>query len=1081
MERREKSFNLKRRFRETLAMALSILMAAGTVLMPVSTMAAEDLGNREFTVSDLEGYTGFIVIGDSIVLPNGTFGKFRSGEEGWSGAEPLEGDEIVSGDGYYSNARYTFVGSEPVGHPFLTKNSTFGDEEDGIHYSWNMVDAFEGFRVRFYNGSTLVNESGTACSPGTVKYQGAWTIGQNNLPLYDGIGTDSIKGDVIGFSNASNFDQTSGAKFIRSGNGINYNDFYAEAYSNYCTLNLYAVYDYTTPATALSVSMSDYSLDDGVVPSPRFTTSRTDTDDFEVEYFKDGEDASLGSDAPEAPGSYRIEVTAPAVSTEFNADDTISKRGFIEETAEDTFTVTGTASLEKEPTEIDNLTYNGTAQDLINPGVAEHGTIYYRIDGDESSQYSTSVPKAKDAGDYTVVYYVEGKDGYEDSDIEEISVTMEKKQVELEWSVSGEIPYDGGDHYPKVTASGVYGSDDCQVAIKLVKNRAEVDKAVEIGTYTATAVRLSNSNYSLPAEQPDREIQFEIVKGIPEIITAPAPKADLQYSGQAQALINEGKADGGTLLYSLKEDGEYSEDIPTAKAVGKYTVWYMVKGDENYDDLSPKSMVAEIEKKTVGLQWANTSFAYDGKMHCPIATATGVAPGETCLVTVTGEASTIGTHMATATALSNANYALPKENTTSFTIGLNLPTIKTAPAARNLTENGNYQELVTAGVVENGTILYSTAKDGSYSTAIPTGKDAGEYTVWYKVNGNSINGVKSYGDIDPISVKVTIAKKQEGGKEESKPNPQPSGLKAGSVTLSVGNGIYGGTLPDATVTSSTNDVSKGSVFYKPSNAPDSEYSTNRPTEVGRYMAKVTLPATGEYGECTSICEFSIGYLPVPDGSYSITGKTGNAGWYTTEVTLVPGAGYQIALGTRAHFVDTPIILSEASGGSTFFIRKKDTGEQTAGIQISSLKIDTQAPQIKGMENGGIYFVDDTGALKATASDKNLKKVLVDGTEVKTVSDGNGNVTFDLPYGKRKQTVKISVYDDAGNETSMNVTTAPAWMKDGIIVEGDLYLEGGTLYKTPEGSSTWTAGGDSTTYMGGISFYSKEGDYTFTKH
>ena len=134
-----------------------------------------------------------------------------------------------------------------------------------------------------------------------------------------------------------------------------------------------------------------------------------------------------------------------------------------------------------------------------------------------------------------------------------------------------------------------------------------------------------------------------------------------------------------------------------------------------------------------------------------------------------------------------------------------------------------------------------------------------------------------------------------------------------------------------------------------------------------------------------------------------------------------------------------------------------------------------------MENGGIYFVDDTGALKATASDKNLKKVLVDGTEVKTVSDGNGNVTFDLPYGKRKQTVKISVYDDAGNEASMNVTTAPAWMKDGIIVEGDLYLEGGTLYKTPEGSSTWTAGGDSTTYMGGISFYSKEGDYTFTKH
>ena len=57
----------------------------------------------------------------------------------------------------------------------------------------------------------------------------------------------------------------------------------------------------------------------------------------------------------------------------------------------------------------------------------------------------------------------------------------------------------------------------------------------------------------------------------------------------------------------------------------------------------------------------------------------------------------------------------------------------TAFAVAGLTYNGQAQELVTAGTATGGTMQYSTEENGTYSTDIPTGTNAGDYTVWYKV------------------------------------------------------------------------------------------------------------------------------------------------------------------------------------------------------------------------------------------------------------------------------------------------------------------------------------------------------------
>ena len=81
--------------------------------------------------------------------------------------------------------------------------------------------------------------------------------------------------------------------------------------------------------------------------------------------------------------------------------------------------------------------------------------------------------------------------------------------------------------------------------------------------------------------------------------TYTAPTAStLVYNGAEQELISTDTVTGGTMLYSLEENGTYSETIPTGKNAGNYIVWYKVVGDENHNDVTPESVAVTIGKAT---------------------------------------------------------------------------------------------------------------------------------------------------------------------------------------------------------------------------------------------------------------------------------------------------------------------------------------------------------------------------------------------------------------------------------------------------------------------------------------------------
>ena len=106
--------------------------------------------------------------------------------------------------------------------------------------------------------------------------------------------------------------------------------------------------------------------------------------------------------------------------------------------------------------------------------------------------------------------------------------------------------------------------------------------------------------------------------------TAPTA-APLVYDGNAHALLAAGSIEtdadlaGCRFVYSDSKDGNYTETMPTATAAGNYTVWYMVKGNNCFEDSAKGSI--DVHVAVANVTAANkdypTRFAYGTTIPAP--------------------------------------------------------------------------------------------------------------------------------------------------------------------------------------------------------------------------------------------------------------------------------------------------------------------------------------------------------------------------------------------------------------------------------------------------------------------------------
>ncbi len=332
-------------------------------------------------------------------------------------------------------------------------------------------------------------------------------------------------------------------------------------------------------------------------------------------------------------------------------------------------------------------------------------------------------------------------------------------------------------------------------------------------------------------------------------VTPPTAITGLVYSGKKQSLIEAGSTTIGNMVYSPDGYG-YSKDIPTGIDAMEYTVYYRVLDDTFLTD--PETIKVTISAKTVNsptITLSETSYTYDGNAKEPTVT---VKDGETTIsaseYTVSySNNSNVGTATVTITDKEGGNYTV--SGSTTFTISSADGSMTPPTEKSGLVYTGSAQDLITAGSSTTGTIQYSL-NGTNYSTSIPQGTDAKEYTVYYKVVADA-----GYNDVDPASFKVTIAAKM---------------VSSPTITLSKTSYTYDGNAKEPTVT-----VKDGETTI-----PSSEYTVSyaNNTNVGTATVTITDKEGGNYIVSGSATFSITGAEPISGTTPITIGKSGKASY-----------------------------------------------------------------------------------------------------------------------------------------------------------------------------------------------------------
>ena len=269
----------------------------------------------------------------------------------------------------------------------------------------------------------------------------------------------------------------------------------------------------------------------------------------------------------------------------------------------------------------------------------------------------------------------------------------------------------------------------------------ENNGGTDVGEYNVQLTLKDPTNYRWEDGTVDTTVKFNITKATP-VVTKPTTKT-LTYNGSGQELVNAASTNGGTVKYSL-DNKNWSTSIPTGKATKEYTVYYKVEGNKNFKGVDVQEITNKINPRTIDLKW-NKELTYNGKEQLPTATVSNLADGDECEITVDGaQHKNAGTYEATATKVSNQNYKLPEDVTTSYTIKPKDITVTITP------NGGTYGEKITGATaklndVESGdhpevTLTYTgTGYDGTEVNGTEVPSHAGKYTVTASIDDKNYN------------------------------------------------------------------------------------------------------------------------------------------------------------------------------------------------------------------------------------------------------------------------------------------------------------------------------------------------------
>lgn len=150
------------------------------------------------------------------------------------------------------------------------------------------------------------------------------------------------------------------------------------------------------------------------------------------------------------------------------------------------------------------------------------------------------------------------------------------------------------------------------------------------GNFTVTVNSVAVTNYEAAVEQ---EFTVKIVSLPPAGLTTPPAAKPLTYNGAAQELVTAGIPEGGTMMYNLTGGTGWTSPIPKGTDAGSYTVYYMVRGDEDHSDFTPADNTVSVTISKKDATVAPKSFTITKGDAIPVfkLTYTGLVGSDTLI------------------------------------------------------------------------------------------------------------------------------------------------------------------------------------------------------------------------------------------------------------------------------------------------------------------------------------------------------------------------------------------------------------------------------------------------------------------
>ena len=688
---------------------------------------------------------------------------------------------------------------------------------------------------------------------------------------------------------------------------------------------------------------------------------------------------------------------------------------------------------------------------VYNAAYQNHGiTIPEGLYIDESK----STLSAINAGEYNVVFKLNANYKWKNE--------ATREDLTVSWSITpyyisnttissiDDIEYTGSEIKPKPTVTAPIPSGKTTTLVEGTDfTYSYYGNTVNVGTPSVAVTGKGNyTGYKI--------VYFNITKKDNPVKVEPPDGKNLVYNTQAQALVTTSNAQGN-ICYSLESaltSCDYSNNIPTATEAGTYTVYYYVKGNNNYK-FKAGSVQVTIDKYNLSNATISglSNKTYNGSAQTqsgftvtvPIPSGKTSTPTYTTSYTNNINAGTASNPNATMTLTGTGNYTGTKSAT--FTIGkATNPGIVTA---KSLSYTGKAQELVSSNNVK-GYICYSlssTPTSCSANSSIPQGTNAGTYKVYYLISGDNNYNSKSgtvdvtIGHVNAVCPTVSVSSTSityDG-------QPHEVGISGGS----------GGTIQYRTSTTASWTTTKptitnaGEMTTYVQVAGDSNHNTidcgNKKIIIGKRATTCTTASASKYyngtaltansGTCTNLVS---GHSATVSASGTITNEGSTANTYN---------GAVIKSGTTV--VTDNYNITGANG--TLTVKPVSAKNPTLTAYSGTYDGQSHTISVSGGSGGTIQYSTDNKTWSTTKPTRT--NVGTTTVYVKVVGDGNHTDTNPI-----SSTITITA-QKLPAPTNINITTA------GIVTWDS--VSNATKYQISMDGTNWTDATSGVDYLSKI--------------